>query len=85
MLNLDTHILIASLADDLTDRERSMVVKENLAISDIVLWELAKLVEFGRVVMDLDSVAFRRTAGNPGFEHADLSLNRPRLSNKFRH
>ena len=61
MLNLDTHVLIASLADDLTDRERSMVVKENLAISDIVLWELAKLVEFGRVVMDLDSVAFRRT------------------------
>src|SRR6266849_6409395 len=61
MLNLDTHILIASLAGELTERERSLVIKEELAISDIVLWELAKLVELRRLAMDLDSVAFRRT------------------------
>ena len=54
MLNLDTHILVASLAGDL-------VANQDLAISDIVLWELAKLVELGRLVMDLDSLAFRRS------------------------
>jgi|SRR6516225_10358348 PIN domain nuclease of toxin-antitoxin system len=61
MLNLDTHILIFSLAGDLTNRERSLVEKEDLAISDIVLWELAKLVQLGRLTMDLDSLAFRRS------------------------
>ena len=61
MLNLDTHILVASLAGDLTDRERTLVANQDLAISDIVLWELAKLVELGRLVMDLDSLAFRRS------------------------
>src|SRR2546423_9610202 len=61
MLNLDTHILIAALAGDLTDRERSLVTKDDLAISDIVLWELAKLVELKRVTLDLDSLAFRRS------------------------
>ncbi len=61
MLNLDTHILVASLAGDLTDRERTLVANEDLTISDIVLWELAKLVELGRLVMDLDSLAFRRS------------------------
>ena len=61
MLNLDTHILVASLAGDLTDRERTLVANEDLAISDIVLWELAKVVELGRLVMDLDSLAFRRS------------------------
>ena len=61
MLNLDTHILVASLAGDLTDRERTLVANQDLAISDIVLWELAKLVELGRLIMDLDSLAFRRS------------------------
>ena len=61
MLNLDTHILVASLAGDLTDRERTLVANQDLAISDIVLWELAKLVELRRLVMDLDSLAFRRS------------------------
>ena len=50
MLNLDTHILVASLAGDLTDRERTLVANEDLTISDIVPWELAKLVELGRLV-----------------------------------
>ena len=50
MLNLDTHILVASLAGALTDRERTLVANEDLNISDIVLWELAKLVELGRLV-----------------------------------
>ena len=60
MLNLDTHILVALLRGDLTDRERKLVAREPLAISDIVLWELAKLVQIGRLELDLESAAFRK-------------------------
>ena len=61
MLNLDTHILVALLAGDLSAKEQVLVSNESLAISDIVLWELAKLVQLGRLELDMDSVAFRRS------------------------
>jgi Uncharacterized protein conserved in bacteria len=61
MLNLDTHILVGVLAGDLSEREMHFVANEDLAVSDIVLWELAKLIQLGRLSMDLDSVAFRRS------------------------
>ncbi len=61
MLNLDTHILVASLAGELTSREEVLIRNDSLAVSDIVLWELAKLVQLGRLVLDMDSVAFRRS------------------------
>ena len=59
MLNLDTHILVLFLAGELSPAERRAAANHDLAISDIVLWELAKLVEMGRVEMDLDGAAFR--------------------------
>jgi len=61
MLNLDTHILVAALAGDLTARERVLVTNDSLAVSDIVFWELAKLVQLGRLELDMDSLAFRRS------------------------
>ena len=61
MLNLDTHILVASLAGELTSREEALITNDSLAVSYIVLWELAKLVQLGRLVLDMDSVAFRRS------------------------
>lgn len=60
MLNLDTHILVAIIDDELSAVERDLVVHEQLAISDMVLWELAKLVQIGRLELNLDGVAFRR-------------------------
>ena len=60
MLNLDTHILIAGLAGDLTEREMGLLEEENIAISDIVLWEISMLVDRKRVSLDMDSVDFRR-------------------------
>lgn len=60
MLNLDTHILVKMLAGDLTPGESELIVNEDLAISDIVFWELSKLVQLGRIQIDLDSLAFRR-------------------------
>lgn len=59
MLNLDTHMLVAVLVDDLRPRERRLVRREPLAISDVVLWELAKLIQLGRLVLDMESPEFR--------------------------
>ncbi len=61
MLNLDTHIVIAILEGTLTRSEEPLVKKEGLAISDIVLWELAMLACRGRVDIELDSAEFRRS------------------------
>ena len=59
MLNLDTHILIFFLGENLSDRELHAVLSEGAAISDIVLWELAKLRQKGRANIDLESFLFR--------------------------
>lgn len=60
MLNLDTHALVSFLAGASSQSEYSLIVKEDLAISDIVLWELAKLVQVGRLGMDFESGEFRQ-------------------------
>lgn len=59
MLNLDTHILVLFVAGDLSAPECRCMAEEELAISDIVLWELAKLAEVGRLSMDLDDAEFQ--------------------------
>jgi PIN domain nuclease of toxin-antitoxin system len=59
MLNLDTHILIFLLDGKLDAREQQLIAQSPLAISDIVLWELAKLVQLGRITLDLSSPAFQ--------------------------
>lgn len=60
MLNLDTHVLVALMEGTLRPPEERLVADEELAISDIVLWELATLVQLGRLELDLESPAFRR-------------------------
>ncbi len=59
MLNLDTHILIFLLEGKLDAREQQLIAQTPLAISDIVLWELAKLIQLGRITLDLASPAFQ--------------------------
>ena len=54
MLNLDTHILINALAGDLTPGERKLLGSHRWSISAIVLWELAKLAQLGRITLDLE-------------------------------
>jgi PIN domain nuclease of toxin-antitoxin system len=58
MLNLDTHIVVAVLDGDLSKEEFALVSSEPLAVSGVVLWELAKLVQLGRLTLDLDSREF---------------------------
>ena len=54
MLNLDTHILVHALAGDLRKGERALLAENNWGISAIVHWELAKLVQLGRLDLDLE-------------------------------
>ena len=61
MLNLDTHILIFALAGKLTPRERAALRGQEWGISDIVIWEIAKLAQLGRIQIDLDDPALTRT------------------------
>ena len=55
MLNLDTHVLVFALAGELDDVERDLLSRNPWGISAIVLWELAKLVQLGRIDVDLES------------------------------
>jgi len=56
MLNLDTHVLIHALRGDLRPRERSLLTRNSWSIAAIVLWELAKFSQLGRVILDLDDL-----------------------------
>ena len=59
MLNLDTHILIKAFDGSLTPRERNVLAEDpEWAISAIVLWEVAKLHEVGRIAYGLEHEAF---------------------------
>lgn len=63
MLNLDTHVLLHALTGDLTAREQKQLAAEPWSISAIVLWEIAKLAQLGRISMDLaDPVVVRALA-----------------------
>ena len=60
MLNLDTHILIYAFSGDLTAREERLLSSQRWSISAIVLWELAKLDQLGRIDLGIDVGEFRR-------------------------
>jgi PIN domain nuclease of toxin-antitoxin system len=59
MLNLDTHMLVALFTGDLTAPERECVLHESWGISDIVIWELAKLTQKRRLKLNAESARFR--------------------------
>ncbi len=54
MLNLDTHILLHALIGELTTRERTLLAADEWCIAGIVIWEIARLAELGRIEIDLD-------------------------------
>jgi PIN domain nuclease of toxin-antitoxin system len=59
MLNLDTHMLVALFTGDLTAAEHDCALNQPWAISDIVLWELAKLAQKQRLQLNAESPRFR--------------------------
>ena len=54
MISLDTLVLVHALAGSLTPREQRVLEGNEWAVSAIVLWELAKLVQLGRIELELD-------------------------------
>lgn len=54
MINLDTHILVRAVSGELRSSERDLLARNRWSVSAIVLWELAKLVQLGRIDMDLE-------------------------------
>ena len=61
MVNLDTHLLVFALNGEITDRERRVLSANTWSVSAIVFWELAKLVQLGRIGLDLDDADVVRT------------------------
>jgi PIN domain nuclease of toxin-antitoxin system len=74
MLNLDTHILVFALAGELRPRERALLGREPWGISDIVLWELAKLIELGRLRLNLRDRNVRHALGSLHIWPIDLEI-----------
>lgn len=76
MLNLDTHVLVFALADKLTEGELRALRADRWGISAIVLWELAKLVQLGRLELDLDSPELARALSAVHVWPLDLAVCR---------
>jgi len=64
MLNLDTHVLIHAMTGEITAPEGRILRGARWGISAIVLWELAKLAQLGRVEIDLDDPELDRFLAN---------------------
>lgn len=64
MLNLDTHIFLHAVTADLTAAEARLLRGNRWTISAIVLWEVAKLAQLGRIEADLDDPDVVRTLAN---------------------
>ena len=76
LLNLDTHVLIYALGGRLRPREKKLLSTAQWTISAIVLWELAKLVQLGRLHLDLDDREVVRTLSRLQVWPIDLAVAR---------
>ena len=76
MLNLDTHILVHALSGELTSAERRLLSGDQWSVSAIVLWELAKLFQLGRISLDIDTPEFAQTLSRIQVWPLDLSVCR---------
>lgn len=54
MLNVDTHVLLYAVTGALRPRENRLLSSNPWSISAIVLWEIAKLAQLGRIEVDLE-------------------------------
>jgi len=61
MLNLDTHILLFALTGELKKKEKEALSKQQWSISSIVLWEVFKLSQLGKIEVDVHNSEIVRT------------------------
>jgi PIN domain nuclease of toxin-antitoxin system len=76
MLNLDTHILLFALDGSLKPKEHAILASEPWGISAIVLWEVAKLAQLGRIAVDIGSPEFARVFARIHVWPLDLTVAR---------
>ena len=76
MLNLDTHILVFALNGNLRPSEQTLLARHRWSVSAIVLWEVAKLVQLGRVDIDLDGHDLDRALNRIQVWPLDLAVAR---------
>jgi PIN domain nuclease of toxin-antitoxin system len=84
MLNLDTHVLIHALKGDLKPRERTLLAADSWGVAAIVLWELAKLVQLGRIRTDLDDPELAGSLSSIHVWPLDLAVARASTRLDFR-
>ncbi len=84
MLNLDTHVLIHALSGDVRPTERSLLARNTWGIAAIVLWELAKLTQLGRITLDLDDPAMESALASIHVWPLDLAVARASTRLDFR-
>ena len=75
MINLDTHVLVFALTGEVTDRERRLLSGNSWSVCAIVFWELAKLVQLGRIEVDLDDAEVVRTLSGLHVWPLDLAVS----------
>ena len=76
MLNLDTHVLIHALNGELTSTEQRLLAAESWGVSAIVLWEIAKLRQLGRIALDLSDAEFLRVFARVHIWPLDMAVCR---------
>ena len=54
MLNVDPHVLLYAVTGALRPREARLLSADRWSVSAIVLWEIAKLAQLGRITVNLD-------------------------------
>jgi len=84
VLNLDTHILIGALRGELNRNELQVLAGQRWSVSAIVLWELAKLGQLGRVKVDLHDREVVRTLSRIHTWPIDMAVARTSTQLDFR-
>jgi PIN domain nuclease of toxin-antitoxin system len=84
MLNLDTHVLVHALAGELAAREEALLARETWSISAIVIWEIGKLAELGRIQVDFDDADLERALSRIHIWPLDLDVCRAIRTLDFR-
>ena len=84
MLNLDTHIVIFAVTDELRPSEQALLEQEPWSVSAMVFWELGNLSQLGRIDLELESPAVTRILGTLHVWPIDLAVARASTRLDFR-
>jgi PIN domain nuclease of toxin-antitoxin system len=74
MVNLDTHVLVFALSGSVSAKERAILASNTWSVSAIVFWELAKLIQIGKIDLDLEEPEVVRTMSGLHVWPLDLAV-----------